>query len=122
MSGPAATGRVAIPAGREIVPPERRRVTRSPSGLASYTGRPRVRRTSGPRATAPSVCAVGTGGSTHSAPRGGGGGGSGHRSPGNWVSARAWAASLEERASTAEPVVLRLVFDDARQLESVELA
>src|SRR2546423_1086260 len=47
MSGPASTGRVARPFGREIVPTQRRSVSRSPSGAASYSGRP-VGKTLGP--------------------------------------------------------------------------
>ena len=98
ISGPAATGRVGRPAGREIVPTQRSSVSRSPSGPASYSGRPFVSKTSGPKATAPSVCAVGTGGSTHLAR--GAGAESGRRTTANWLSARTSSAPLPERTRT----------------------
>ena len=60
-----------VPAGREITPTQRSSVSRSPARSASYSGRPFVSSASGPSATAPSVWAVGTGGSAHGARRAG---------------------------------------------------
>ena len=85
---------------------------------ASYSGSPFVSRTREPSATAPSVCAVGTGGSTQSTR--GGGGLSGRRTTANWLSARTSSAPLVGADEDAQAMVLGLVLDDARQLEAAE--